>query len=512
MSMPAEQLHTMPTLAELLSGHADAPAIPIQGIASDSRRLQEGYLFLAVAGMTHHGLDFLDAAIAAGAAAVAWDASTGSAPPDIGVPVVAVDNLAAQLGDIADRFHGCPSAQLGVIGVTGTNGKTTVAWMIAEALGILGRKCGYLGTLGRGVDEIDGAEGMTTPPAVELHGRLAEFVDAEADYAALEVSSHALSQGRVDGVRFDTAIFTNLTRDHLDYHADMREYFESKARLFVEHAPANSIINIDGEYGEQLAARCGSNTIVVSTQPDRRAHDGPHLVVTSVAAITQGSKVEFTSSWGAGAFTLPLPGEFNVANAAAVLALLLTTGVALQEACDAMSRVQAPPGRMQRVAVGAAERTMQRVAMEGPAVFVDYAHTPTAIESALLALRPHCHGRLSCLFGCGGDRDAGKRPQMGAAAERHADCIVVTNDNPRSEDPRKIIDELVAGLSRPECATIIEDRAAAIAWVIEQAADDDVILLAGKGHEEYQEAGGVRAPFSDFHLAAAVLAARQASA
>jgi UDP-N-acetylmuramoyl-L-alanyl-D-glutamate--2,6-diaminopimelate ligase len=500
MSMPAEQLNTTPTLAELLSGYADAPAIPIRGIASDSRQLGEDYLFLAVAGMTRHGLDFLDAAVAADVAAVAWDASTGSAPPDIGVPTIAVDDLAAKLGDIADRFHGCPSAHLDVIGVTGTNGKTTVAWMIAEALRSLGRKCGYLGTLGSGVDEIDGAQGMTTPAAVELHGRLAQFVQEEAGYAALEVSSHALSQGRVDGVRFDTAIFTNLTRDHLDYHANMRDYFESKARLFLEHAPADRIINVDSEYGEQLAGRCGSDAVVVSTNPHHKAQGGRYLSVTSVAATARGSRVEFTSSWGAGVFTLPLPGDFNVANAAAVLAFLLTKGVTVEKSADAMSRVQAPPGRM------------QRVAMEGPAVFVDYAHTPTALESALQALRPHCHGRLSCLFGCGGDRDAGKRPQMGAAAERHADCIVITNDNPRGEDPRQIVDQIVAGLARPERATIIEDRAAAIAWVIAQAADDDVVLLAGKGHEEYQEADGVRAPFSDVHLAAAALAARGAGA
>ena len=512
MSMPAEQLHTMPTLADLLRGYAGAPAIRIQGIASDSRQLGEGYLFLAVAGMSSHGLDFLDAALAANVAAVAWDASTGTAPRDIGVPTIAVDNLAAHLGDIADRFHGCPSEHLGVVGVTGTNGKTTVAWMLAQSAGILGHKCGYLGTLGFGMDEIAGAEGMTTPPAVELHARLAEFVDAGAKFAALEVSSHALSQRRVDGVRFDTAIFTNLTRDHLDYHADMGAYFECKARLFLECAPANSIINIDGDYGEQLAKRCGPDAIVVSTSPQRGAQGGRYLSVTSINPTAQGSNVEFSSSWGAGAFTLPLPGDFNVANAAAVLAFLLTKGVALERACEVLSQLQAPPGRMQRVAVGAAERTMQRVATEGPAVFVDYAHTPDALESALGALRPHCRGHLWCLFGCGGDRDAGKRPRMGEAAERCADHIVITSDNPRNEDPQQIIDGVVAGLTQPRRATIIEDRAAAIAWVIEQAADDDVVLLAGKGHEEFQEAGGVRTPLSDCALAAAALAAREAGA
>lgn len=495
MSMPAEQLHTMPSLADLLRGYADAPAIPVRGIASDSRLLEEGFLFLAVAGMTNHGLDFVDTAVAAGVAAIAWDSATGTEPPDPGVPMIAVDDLAGKLGEIANRYYDRPSEHLDVIGITGTNGKTTVAWLITQALDMLGKRCGYLGTLGHGVDEVSGAAGMTTPPAMELHAHLAEFVNTNADHAAIEVSSHALSQGRVDGVRFDTAIFTNLTRDHLDYHADMREYFESKARLFLECAPANCIINIDCEYGERLAVQCGNDAVVVSTSLDHSTNGRRHVFVRSVVATDLGSEIGFVSSWGSGTFTLPLPGDFNVANAAAVLALLLMKGVALDDACDIMSKVQAPPGRMQRVAT------------EGPAVFVDYAHTPIALESALRSLRPHCPGRLWCLFGCGGDRDAGKRPQMGAVAENHADHVVITSDNPRSEDPQRIIDDVVAGLVRPERATIIEDRAAAIAWVVGNASDDDVVLLAGKGHEDYQECSGKRTPFSDFAVAAAALAA-----
>jgi UDP-N-acetylmuramoyl-L-alanyl-D-glutamate--2,6-diaminopimelate ligase len=500
MNMPAEQLHTMPSLADLLSDYADAPAIPVRGIASDSRLLEEGFLFLAVAGMTNHGLDFVDAAVAAGVAAIAWDAATGSEPPDLGVPVIAVDDLAGKLGEIASRYYDRPSDHLDVIGITGTNGKTTVAWLIKQVLGMLENRCGYLGTLGHGIDEVSEAVGMTTPPAIELHARLAEFVDADACQAAIEVSSHALSQGRVDGVRFDTAIFTNLTRDHLDYHADMREYFESKARLFLECAPVNRIINIDGEYGERLAAQCGNDAVVVSTVLDRVTNGRRHVFVRSVVATDLGSEIGFVSSWGSGTFTLPLPGDFNVANAAAVLALLLMKGVALDNACDVMSKVKAPPGRMQRVAT------------DGPAVFVDYAHTPIALESALRSLRPHCRGRLWCLFGCGGDRDVGKRPQMGAAAEHCADQVVITSDNPRSEDPHRIIDDIVTGLAHPERATIIEDRAAAIAWLVGNAHDDDVVLLAGKGHEAYQECGGRRTPFSDFALAAAALAAREESA
>lgn len=493
--MPAEHLPSTPTLADLLQGYADASPIPIHGIASDSRLLAEGFLFLACQGMSSHGLDYLAEAKAAGVSAVACDAPAGTLPDDIGVPIFAIDDLGAKLGEIANRFYDRPSEKLGVIGVTGTNGKTTVAWLIAQCALLLGERCGYLGTLGYGVDELKGAEGMTTPPVVELHRRLAGFVDQGARFAAIEVSSHALSQGRVDGVRFEAALFTNLTRDHLDYHADMLDYFETKARLFVESETHNRIINLDTEYGSELAARCGQAVVTVSTNFDRVANGRPHVFVRSVVADKQGSVISFVSSWGDRRFTLPLPGDFNVANAVIVLALMLKLGVALDTACDVLSRVTAPPGRMQRVAA------------TGTAVYVDYAHTPNAIEVALRALRAHCRGKLWCVFGCGGDRDSGKRPMMAKSAERLADHIVITSDNPRTEDPQQIIDEIVSGLTRPAQATVIEDRAAAIAWAIGQATDTDVVLIAGKGHEDYQQIGTEFRPFSDYAIAEAALAA-----
>jgi UDP-N-acetylmuramoyl-L-alanyl-D-glutamate--2,6-diaminopimelate ligase len=511
MSMPAEHMHPQPTLADLLQGIADVPPVPVRGISSDSRRLDDGYLFLAVQGLTSHGLDFLAEALEAGVAAVAWDTSTGSAPPDVGIPLIAVDGLASRLGEIANRFYGRPSEQLEVIGVTGTNGKTTVAWMIARAAEILGEKCAYLGTLGHGLRELQGSEGMTTPPVVEMHERLAEFVEQGAGYAAVEVSSHALAQGRVDGVRIDTAIFTNLSRDHLDYHESMADYFAAKARLFTDCGPRHRIINLDSDYGSRLASMCGHDVVTVSTNFDRVANGRPYLFVRSVVASDKGFDISFVSSWGSSRFMLPLPGDFNVANAAIVLALLLMKGVALETACDAMSQLTAPPGRMQRVAVAEGERTMQRVAMDGPAVFVDYAHTPAALESALRALRPHCRGRLWCVFGCGGDRDAGKRPQMGKAAERQGDRVIVTSDNPRSEQPMAIIDDILGGLAHPGKAVVIEDRAAAIAWAIAEAASEDVVLVAGKGHETWQEANGKRVAFSDFAVASKALAARESA-
>jgi UDP-N-acetylmuramoyl-L-alanyl-D-glutamate--2,6-diaminopimelate ligase len=490
-------MNSTPTLADLLHGYAEVPEIPVSGIASDSRALEHGFLFLACQGIDSHGLDYLREAQEAGVCAVAWDSSTAEVPDDIGIPLIAVENLAAHLGEIANRFYGNPSSYLQTIGVTGTNGKTTVAWFIAECLRQLDSRCGYLGTLGFGVEEMQVAEGMTTPPAIELHGRLADFVNQGATHAALEVSSHALAQGRVDGVAFEAVLFTNLTRDHMDYHGDMRSYFESKARLFLCYSSNCKIINIDSEFGTTLAARCGQEVVTVSTQVDRVADGRPYVFVRSVVAREGGSEITITSSWGDGKFTLSMPGDFNVANAVIVLAYLLSAGVDLAQACDVLQLVQAPPGRMQKVTTS------------GSAVYVDYAHTPDAIESALRALRPHYRGKVWCVFGCGGDRDIGKRPLMGKLAERLADVVVVTSDNPRGENPKKVIDEILAGFSRADEATVIEDRAAAIAWSIANAGPSDVVLIAGKGHEDYQEVDGKRHPFSDTALAVAAAKLRE---
>ena len=304
-------------------------------------------------------------------------------------------------------------------------------------------------------------------------------------------------KGRVDGVQFDAALFTNLTRDHLDYHGDMRHYFESKARLFLQHSPKTRIINLDSEFGSELAARCGQNVVTVSTKFDRVANGRPYVFARSVVASKSGSNITITSSWGDGKLALNLPGEFNVANAAIVLAYLLTAGVSFEQACDVLQLVKAPPGRM------------QKVESHSTSIYIDYAHTPNAIESALRALRPHCRGTLYCVFGCGGDRDTGKRPLMGRLAERLADKVVVTTDNPRSESPHKIIDEILSGFRVAEKATVIEDRSAAIAWAVEKAGPADVVLIAGKGHEDYQEVGKLRHAFSDLALATAAANAKE---
>ncbi len=503
MSMPATPLQPDMTLERLLAGIAGAPAVNLKGIASDSRRLAPGYAFLACRGASHHGLDFLEDALAAGVSAIVWDSDTAAAVPAIASAVsVPVAGLERRLGEIANRWFDFPSEHLRVSGVTGTNGKTTVAYLLAQCMQRLDRRCAYLGTLGAGIDEI-APRGMTTPACIELHGELAEFRAGGAEHAAVEVSSHALDQGRMDGVRVESAVFTNLSRDHIDYHGDMAAYGETKARLFFDFDPAHRIVCIDTPFGRELFDRCrgvsGDGLVAVSTVPHAAVFaEAAYLFVTATEPCQRGFAVTFDSAWGQGSFRLPLAGSFNVGNAALVLAQLLCWGTPFDGALAALERVHAPAGRMQRVP-GADE--------SGPAVYVDYAHTPAGLEAALESLRLHCTGNLWCVFGCGGDRDRGKRPLMGEVAARLADRVVVTSDNPRFEDPDRIIAAVLEGMGRHDVA--IADRARAITYAIREARDNDVILVAGKGHESVQVIGDKRLPFSDIEVAAAGLAARQ---
>lgn len=501
MNMPAEVIAVHATVDQLLDGLAAAPNIEVAGITADSRKVKPGYLFLACQGATSHGLDFVDQAQAAGAVAIAWDASTGSAVEST-LPMIAVDNLAAHLGVIANRWYDNPSSTVKVTGVTGTNGKTTVACLAAQCLTMLDHRCGYIGTLGSGIGIISGDGAMTTPACLDLHEILAGFRDDHAGHAAIEVSSHAIEQERIDGVTFDSAIFTNLSRDHIDYHGTMQAYFESKAALFLDRDIRNRIVCIDTEYGAELADRCGANVVTVSTQLDRVVNGRPHLFARSVVAGEAGSNIDIRSSWGEAEFHVPLPGDFNVANAMEVLALLLCNDVALDEACDAISKVTAPPGRMELV--------NDSIADDLPLVYVDYSHTPASMEAALKALRLHCQGQLWCVFGCGGDRDRGKRPMMGKVAERLSDHAIVTSDNPRTEPPRQIIGDILEGMNQDAIA--LDDRAEAIAHAINAAAVNDIVLIAGKGHENYQVIGERTISFSDFATARECLVARGAAA
>jgi UDP-N-acetylmuramoyl-L-alanyl-D-glutamate--2,6-diaminopimelate ligase len=302
-------------------------------------------------------------------------------------------------------------------------------------------------------------------------------------------------------VHFDSAIFTNLSRDHIDYHGGMQAYFESKASLFLDYDVRNRIVSLDTDYGTELANRCGANVVTVSSRFDRVANGRPYVFVRAVVQTRHGSNVAIRSSWGDGEISLPLPGDFNVANAAQVLALLLCQGVPMGAACDALGKVTAPPGRMQRVSP---------TGNELPAVFVDYSHTPASLEAALKALRTHSAGKLWVLFGCGGDRDRGKRALMGKVAQRLADVPVVTSDNPRTEEPGRIIADVLQGMA--DTSVAIEDRGAAIAWAIAEAGSDDTILIAGKGHENYQLIGDRRLDFSDVEAASQCLAARSGDA
>jgi len=499
MSMPAENTSPRIDLRQLLRGIADAPALAIHDIRTDSRQLAPGDAYLAVQGIASHGTDYADEAVVAGAAAIVWDSDTGDAHrlPD-GIRAIPVAGLAARMGEIANRWFDYPSAKLFVSGITGTNGKTTIAWLIAQCLSRLGRPAGYIGTLGYGSDDLQGSS-LTTPACIDLHRMLAEIAASNAVDVALEVSSHGLQQDRVAGVEFDAAVFTNLSRDHIDYHGDMQAYGETKARLFLEHDLRHRIVNVDDAFGRELATRCADNVVRVAAESEVGDRRRAFLAVRSVDAGADGMQMAFDSSWGGGELRLPLVGRFNAINAASVLALLLSRHVPIADACNALAAAAAPPGRMQQVA-GA----------EGPRVFVDYAHTPAALEAALNALRAHTVGRLWCVFGCGGDRDQGKRGLMGEVAMRFSDQPVVTTDNPRGEPPAQIIEAILG--SMPADTIAVEDRAAAIAYAVRGAGDDDVVLIAGKGHENYQLVDGEQLPFSDYQVALATLQARAAGA
>jgi UDP-N-acetylmuramoyl-L-alanyl-D-glutamate--2,6-diaminopimelate ligase len=489
----------------LLEGIADAPTVPVSGITTDSRTIARGDVFLACQGASHHGLHFLEQAVEAGAAAIVWDSGTAASPGGSAtVPMVPVPDLAARLGEIANRWFGAPSEHLKVSGVTGTNGKTTVAFLVAQCMQLLERPCAYMGTLGAGITTLNDEFALTTPGCIDLHRNLADFVAGGAGYAALEVSSHALHQKRIDGVRFDSVLFTNLSRDHIDYHGDMEAYGETKARFIMDGDVAHRIVMVDSEFGLRLANRCvdqrADSVIAVSTKAESDAASMTHVHVQVVEADERGSRIEIRSSWGGTCIHLPLAGVFNVANAALVLAQLLSWDIALADAADALGKALPPPGRMQRVQLATGNAL--------PVVYVDYAHTPAGLEAVLGTLRNHCKGSLWCVFGCGGDRDTGKRADMGRIAAKLSDQPVVTSDNPRNEDPGAIIAAVLRSMKPATVA--IEDRAAAIAYAIGNASENDVVLIAGKGHENYQVVGNMRRPFSDFEVALANLDARGA--
>jgi len=491
------------SVRELLQGRGDAGAsgdIVVHGLALDSRRVETDDAFFALAGTHTHGITFAPAASARGAAVILADTAGTEAPasgvrPRDGAPVVWIDGLREQLGALAARFFGEPSRALQIVGVTGTNGKTSTVQLLAQALHHAGRGVATIGTLGAGMFGAVREGERTTPDALAVHGLLAEFRDAGAGYVAMEVSSHALDQGRVNAVGFELAVFTNLTRDHLDYHSTMQAYGAAKQRLFSWPGLSAAIVNVDDAFGRVLAKVVGKGVALVRYGIER---DDADVAARRIESGATGLRFHLATPWGEGEVATRLLGRFNVSNLLAVAACLGRLGFTFAQISAALAALEPVAGRMNRIGGEAAQ----------PLIVIDYAHTPDALEQALASLRAHCAGRLICVFGCGGERDAGKRPQMGAIAETLADRIVITDDNPRGESGDRIVGQIVDGLQHPERAKVERNRAAAIMFAVDSAQAGDVVLVAGKGHEPYQEVAGVKVPFDDLAIAREALEAR----
>ena len=468
--------HPVPRALEQLSVPGvtvigDLAGVRVTGCTHDSRAVQPGDLYAALPGARAHGADFAAQAVAAGAVAVLTDPD-GAARVD-GVPVLVADQPRAVLGRIASWVHGHPSNDLTVLGVTGTNGKTTTAFLLEAGLRAAGRETGLLGTVLTRIGEEQVPSVRTTPEATDLHALFAVMREHGVDAVAMEVSSHALSFGRVDGVRFACSAFTNLTQDHLDFHPSMEDYFIAKASLFTPERSDRGIVNSDDAYGERLLATARIPLQAYGEKGDWRAED--------VDLHPDGSNFRFVGPGVDVPAAVRLPGAFNVSNAVAALAMLVTVGVPVDDAVRGLAALPGVPGRMERVDVG-----------QPFTAIVDYAHTPDAVETLLAAVREVTAGRVILVLGCGGDRDRGKRPLMGRAAVAGADLAVLTSDNPRSEDPLVILAEM-----EQPTAVLLPDRREAIAYAVGQAQPGDAVVVAGKGHESGQEIAGVITPFDD---------------
>lgn len=466
----------------------------IRELTLDSRKVRPGDLFLAVAGSQTDGRAHIADAIAQGASAVAYEADGAPQLQDSEALLLPIRGLQAQLSAIAGRFYGEPSRALTMLGVTGTNGKTTVSHLLAQALGHLGESCAVVGTLGNGFLGRLGSSSHTTPDPISLQSVLAELKHAGATHVAMEVSSHGLEQKRLAAVDMDIAVLTNLTRDHLDYHGSMDAYARAKAELFAWPDLKTRVLNLDDEFGAGLAATYANSNLKTYSIDNPQAH----VHCREVEFGNQGVRATIATTQGEGLLRSKLLGRFNLSNLLAVVATLSGMGYALRDILTVLPELTPPAGRMQALAEAGK-----------PLVVVDYAHTPDALQQVLAALRLHvgAGGRLHCVFGCGGGRDTGKRALMAAVAEAGADQLLITDDNPRNEDPAHIRAQILDGLTSAANAAEYADRAAAIAAAVAGARPGDVVVIAGKGHEDYQEINGQRHAFSDLEQAALALAA-----
>lgn len=491
-------------LAQLLPQQAALCGdVMINGISSDSRAVKFGDLFLAFPGARSDGRTFIADAIASGAVAIAYESKDQFEPTGVesgAAKLLQVDNLAAEVSTIAARFYDTPSSALSVIGVTGTNGKTSCTHYIWQLLRSMNVNAALLGTLGARIDGGYLESGYTTPDAIAVQRTLATMRDGQVSHVAMEVSSHALDQHRVADVRFAAALFTNLTHDHLDYHGDMQRYGVAKARLFAMPGLKAAVVNADDPFAGAMLKRAEPGVKLVRYSMDSAKADRSELCVTYVSYTALGFVADIKSSWGDACITAPLLGDFNLGNVLGAIGVLCAIGFDFATVCAHTRMLEPVAGRMQLVADAS-----------GPTVLVDYAHTPDALQTVLKAARRHCSGNLWCVFGCGGDRDRGKRPRMGEIAENLSDRVVVTSDNPRSEDTQKIIADIRAGMRNPAACHFDADRKSAIRFAINAAQFGDVIVLAGKGHETYQEIAGVRHAFDDRVEALAALQLRGAA-
>lgn len=457
----------------------------INRLQLDSRHIQPGDLFVALKGTHTDGRDFIPTAIGRGASAVILTADSPDAEIQLqdNVPLIPVYQLQQQLGFIAARFYGYPARTLRLFGVTGTNGKTSCSHFLAQMLTALNIPCGIIGTLGSGFYGHLGPVGLTTPDPVTLQAMLQSFQQQGAGAVAMEVSSHSIHQGRVNGIDFEIGIFTNLTQDHLDYHGDMASYAAVKQRFLVELPTREVILNVDDAYGQSWLSEL---TQIKKVYTYSLISENATIFAKDIKLTLKGMTATVHTPWGEGQLAVPLIGRFNLSNALAVLAALCAAGFPLATVLEHMATLNPVPGRMQTI-----------TGPKQPLIVVDYSHTPDALENALKALRVHTQGKLWCVFGCGGDRDQTKRPLMAKIAETFADEVIVTNDNPRHEDPETIAQQVMRGFTQPERVLLQLDRAKAIQKSIQCATELDCILIAGKGAERYQQIGDEKIPFDD---------------